>query len=231
LLAVIVLLTLLLWVPFVCRFELAGGDGEETVQKIELSWLFISRTIYTDTVPKRKPREEVNVQIKVAKREEEKADLDTDVVMERKPREYVDVQKEEKKRKEVKKQKEEKTEKEMDASRALELVRTLHRPAIMLVKRMVRSIRIRELSCNATFGLSDPADTGMLAGFLYAASAPIARSNVVSVRLDPVFWDQTFGYRARGSIGITIGRLILPVIIFGCERPVRAEIVRYIRGR
>ena len=224
-LAVIVLLTLLLWVPFVCRFELAGGDGEETVQKIELSWLFISHTIDTDTVPKRKPREEVKVQKEVAKREEENADLDTDVVMERKPREYVDVQKE------VKKRKEEKTEKEMDISRALELVRTLHRPAIMLVKRMVRSIRIRELSCNATFGLSDPADTGMLAGFLYAASALIARSNVVSVRFDPVFWDQTFGYRARGSIGITIGRLILPIIIFGCERPVRAEIVRYIRGR
>jgi len=108
----------------------------------------------------------------------------------------------------------------MDASRAFELVRTLHRP-----------IRIRKLSCNASFGLSDPADTGMLAGFLYAATAPIACSPVVSVRLDPVFWDQTFGYRARGSIGITIGRLILPIIIFGCERSVRAEIVRYIRGR
>ena len=194
-LAVIVPLALLLWVPFVCRFELAGGDGEETAKKIELSWLFLSRTIDTDAVPKRKPRE------------------------------YV------KKQKEVEKRKEEKTEKEMDASRAFELVRTLHRPAITLVRRMVRSIRIRKLSCNATFGLSDPADTGMLAGFLYAVSAPIARSPVVSVRLDPVFWDQTFGYRVRGSIGITIGRLILPVIIFGCERPVRAEIVRYIRGR
>ena len=194
-LAVIVLLTLLLWVPFVCRFELAGGDGEETAKKIELSWLFLSRTIDTDAVPKRKPRE------------------------------YV------KKQKEVEKRKEEKTEKEMDASRALELVRTLHRPAITLVRRMVRSIRIRELSCNATFGLSDPADTGMLAGFLYAASAPISRSPAVSIRLDPVFQDQTFGYRVRGSIGITIGRLVLPIIIFGCERPVRAEIVRYIRKR
>ncbi len=194
-LAVIVLLTLLLWVPFVCRFELAGGDGEETAKKIELSWLFLSRTIDTDAVPKRKPRE------------------------------YV------KKQKEVEKRKKEKTEKEMDASRALELVRTLHRPAITLVRRMVRSIRIRELSCNATFGLSDPADTGMLAGFLYAASAPISRSPAVSIRLDPVFQDQTFGYRVRGSIGITIGRLVLPIIIFGCERPVRAEIVRYIRKR
>lgn len=193
-LAVIALLALILWVPFVCRFELAGGDGEETVKKIELSWLFISRTIDTDTVPERKPREL-------------------------------------KKRKEVEKRKKETVEKELDISRAFELVRTLHRPVILLVRRMVRSIRIRELSCNATFGFSDPADTGMLAGFLYAASAPIAHSSAVSIRLDPVFWDQTFGYRARGSIGITIGRLILPVIIFGCSRPVRAEIVRYIRGR
>ena len=218
-LAVIVLLALLLWVPFICRFELAGGDGEETVKKIELSWLFISRTIDTDAVPKQKPREEVE------KRKEEKADIDTDTVPERKPREEV------KTRKEVETRKEETAEKEMDISRAFELVRTLHRPAITLVRRMVRSIRIRELSCGATFGLSDPADTGMLAGFLYAASAPIARSPAVSIRLDPVFRDQTFGYRARGSIGITIGRLILPVIIFGCSKPVRAEIVRYIRGR
>lgn len=200
-LAVIVLLALLLWAPFVCRFELAGGDGEETVKKIELSWLFISRTIDTDAAPERKPRE------------------------------YVEKRKEVAKQKEVKKRKGEKLEKEMDISRAFELVRTLHRPAILLVRRMVRSIRIRELSCNATFGLSDPADTGMLTGFLYAASAPIARSPAVSIRLDPVFWDQTFGYRARGSIGITIGRLILPVIVFVCERSVLAEIVRYIRGR
>nr|QNO47088.1 hypothetical protein ONOHIMFI_00014 [Methanosarcinales archaeon ANME-2c ERB4] len=222
-LAVIVLLALLLWVPFICRFELAGGDGEETVKKIKLKWLFISHTIDTDAVPKRKPREEVNMQKEVEKRKEEKADIDTDAFPKRKPHKEVNMQKE------VEKRKEETAEKEMDISRAFELVRTLHRPAITLVRRMVRSIKIRELSCNATFGLSDPADTGMLAGFLYAASAPIARSNVVSVRLDPVFWDQTFGYRARGSIGITIGRLILPVIIFGCSRPVRAEIVRYIR--
>jgi len=189
LLAVIVLLALLLWIPFICRFELAGGDGEETVKKIELEWLFISRTIDTAAVPKRKPREEVKMR------------------------------------------KEEKAKKEMDISRAFELVRTLHRPAIALVRRVVRSIRIRELSCNATFGLSDPADTGMLAGFLYAASAPLAHSPAVSIRLDPVFRDQTFGYRARGSISITIGRLIVPVIIFGCSRPARAEIVRYIRER
>ena len=224
-LAVIVLLALLLWVPFIGRFELAGGDGEETGKKIELSWLFISRTIDTDAAPKRKPREEVDVQKEVGKRKEEKADIGTDTVLERKPREYV------KKQKEVEKRKEVTAEKEMDISRAFELVRTLHRPAITFVRRMVRSIRIRELSCNATFGLSDPADTGMLAGFLYAISAPIACSQVVSVRLDPVFWDQTFGYRVRGSIDITIGRLILPVIIFGCNRLVRAEIVRHIRGR
>ena len=200
-LVAIVLLALLLWVPFTCRFELAGGDGEETVKKIKLGWLFISRTIDTAAVPGRKPREEAKVQKEVEKR------------------------------KKVNKRKEETVEKEMDISRAFELVRTLHRPAITLVRRVVRSIRIRELSCNATFGLSDPADTGMLAGFLYAASAPVARSPAVSISLDPVFWDQTFGYRARGSISITIGQLVLPVIIFGCSRPVRAEIVRYIRGR
>jgi len=125
LLAVIALLALILWVPFICRFELAGGDGEEATKKIELSWLFISRTIDTDAVPERKPREL-------------------------------------KKRKEVEKRKKETVEKEMDSSRrAFELVRTLHRPAITLVRRMVRSIRIRELSCNATFGFSNPADTGM----------------------------------------------------------------------
>ncbi|MEA3282632.1 MAG: DUF2953 domain-containing protein [Euryarchaeota archaeon] len=219
---------LLLWVPFICRFELAGGDSEETVKKIKLSWLFLSHTIDTDAVTEQTPYEYMAVQKEGGTLKDVDADTYTGTVPERKPREYVNVQKGETRKKGTK---EENAKEEMDIGRAFERVRTLHRPAITLVNRMVRSISIRELSCNASFGLSDPADTGMLAGFLYAASSPIIRSNVVSIRLDPVFWDQTFGYRVRGSIGITIGRLILPAIIFGCERSVRAEVVRYIRGR
>jgi hypothetical protein len=36
---------LLLWVPFVCRFELKRDSGGDPVQRIEVRWMFISRVI------------------------------------------------------------------------------------------------------------------------------------------------------------------------------------------
>ena len=171
---------LILWIPFICRFELAGGDGEETIKKIELGWLFMSRTIDTAATTGRR---------------------------------------------------EEKKEKKRDLSRAFELVRTLHYPAITLVRNVVRSIRIKELSCRMTFGLSNPADTGMLTGFLCLVSAVLTRSPAVSIRLYPVFWEPIFRYRASGLVSITVGRIIIPIVVFVCSRPVRAEIVRCIHYR
>ncbi len=124
----------------------------------------------------------------------------------------------------------EKTGKEMDARRVFELFRTLHRPVATLARRVVQRIDFEELSCRVTFGLDDPADTGMLSGFLYAVSAPLTRFPAVSIRLHPVFHEPAFAYRVRGSLKVTVGRMVIPAILFLCDRGVRGVIWGQVRG-
>ncbi len=128
---------LLLWVPFVCRFELKRDSGGDPVQRIEVRWLFLSRVIDDFAATEGEDR------------------------------------------------KEEKAGKEMEVRRPFELFRTLHRPVATLARKVVQRIDFKELSCRVTFGLDDPAETGMLAGFLYAASTPLTRFPAVSIRLHP----------------------------------------------
>nr|QNO46756.1 hypothetical protein DEIDBPHB_00005 [Methanosarcinales archaeon ANME-2c ERB4] len=175
-------LILLLWIPFVCRFELKRDSDRDPVQRIEVRWLFLSRVIDDFAATGREDRRR------------EKADA------------------------------------KMDVMRIFELFRTLHRPVTALAQRVVQRIDFRELSCRATFGLDDPADTGMLSGFLYAAFAPLICSPAVSVRLHPVFHEPAFACRVRGSLRVTVGRMIIPAIRFLCDRAVRGVIVRRVRG-
>jgi len=199
---------LLLLVPFVFRFELKGGSGAESVQNIEVQWLFLSRAINGAAAAEQKDRR--------GQKEEKEGKKET----------------EGKGKKDAKKQekKEEKTGDEMNIDRLFELIRTLHRPVVTLVRKVMRGIALKELSCRAAFGLDDPAETGMLVGFLYAASAPLTRIPAVSIRLDPVFWERTLVYRTVGSIRITLVRMVVPVVVFLCDRSVRAVIARYIRS-
>lgn len=174
-------LMLLLWIPFVCRFELKRDPDSDPVQRIEVRWLFLSRVIDGFEATEQEGR----------RREKEDA--------------------------------------KMDVGHVFELFRTLYRPVIALARRVVQRIDFRELSCRATFGLDDPADTGMLSGFLYAAFVPLTRYPAISIRLQPVFHEPTFAYRVRGSLGVTVGRMIIPVIRFLCDSAVRGMIVGRIR--
>ncbi len=121
--------------------------------------------------------------------------------------------------------------KEMDPGRAFELAYTLHRPAITLAQEVVRRIRIRELSCSVTFGLDDPADTGMLTGFLHAISSTLEHFSTASIRLYPVFHERAFAYHVKGSLDVVVGRLIIPAIRFLCSKPVRMMIAGAVRER
>ncbi|NOQ33236.1 MAG: hypothetical protein GQ567_03430, partial [Methanosarcinales archaeon] len=104
---------LLLWIPFVCRFELKRDPGGDPVQRIEVRWLFLSRVIDGFAATEREdPRDE-------------------------------------------------KVDAKMEVRRIFELFRTLRRPVTALARRVAQRIDFRELSCRVTFGLNDPAETGM----------------------------------------------------------------------
>ena len=193
------LILLVLVAPFRCRFELAGGvgrggdgGGAETVQRIELRWLFLSHVIFDGSV---------------------NAGGDGDGTGEAATAE--------KKR----------CRENMSPFRVFELAYTLHRPAITLVRRMVHRIQIRELSCYLTFGLDDPADTGMLTGFLHAITPTIESLSTASIRMYPVFHERVFTYHVKGSLEVVVGRLIMPVIRFLCSKPVRTTIADMVRAR
>ncbi len=174
-------LMLLLWVPFVFRFELKRDSGD-LVQRIEVRWLFLSRVIDGFSATGQEDRRE------------------------------------------------EKEDTKMDIGRIFELFRTLQRPVTALARRVVQRIDFRELSCRATFGLDDPAYTGVLSGFMYAAFIPLTRYPTISIRLQSVFHGPAFTYCARGSLGVTVGRMIIPAIRFLCDSAVRGVIVGRIRG-
>jgi len=179
-------MVLLLWVPFVCRFELKRDSISDPVQKIEVRWLFLSRVIDDFTTTDGEDQKEENAG--------------------------------------------DKTGKEIDVKHLFELFRTLHRPVATLARRVVQRIDFKELSCRVTFGLNDPADTGMLSGFLYAAFAPLTRFPAVSIRLHPVFHEPAFAYRVRGSLKVTVGRMVIPAIRFLCGKGVRGVIGGRVRG-
>ncbi|MEA1893589.1 MAG: DUF2953 domain-containing protein [Euryarchaeota archaeon] len=175
-------LMLLLWIPFVFRFELKRDPNSDPVQRIKVRWLFLSRVIDGFAATGQEDRRE------------------------------------------------EKEDAKVDVGRIFELFRTLHSPVIALARRVVQRIDFRELSCRATFGLDDPADTGMLSGFLYAALIPLTRYPAISIQLHPVFHESTFAYRVRGSLGVTVGRMVIPAIRFLCNRAVRRVIVGRVRS-
>ncbi|MHC1575495.1 MAG: DUF2953 domain-containing protein [Candidatus Methanogasteraceae archaeon] len=175
-------LMLLLWIPFVLRFELKRDSGSDPVQRIEVRWLFISHVIDGFAATWQEDRRDENAAEK------------------------------------------------MDIKRIFELFRALHRPVTTLARRVVQRIDFREISCRATFGLDDPADTGMLSGFLYAAFVPLTRYPAISIRLQPVFHEPAFAYRVRGSLKLTVGRMIIPAIRFLCDKAVRGVIVGRVRS-
>jgi hypothetical protein len=81
-------------------------------------------------------------------------------------------------------------------------------PAFFCVlKDLMRSIRIKHLSCNATFGLSDPADTAILSGYSWALASAVPFP--AAIRLDPYF----YGERLEGSIDAEIWIRISWIII------------------
>ncbi|RZN36058.1 MAG: DUF2953 domain-containing protein [Methanosarcinales archaeon] len=186
-LALTIALLLLLWVPFVCRFELKRDSSGDPLQKIEVRWLFLSRVTNDFTATKGEDPKDENARGK--------------------------------------------TGEEMDVKRIFEMFRTLHRPVATLARRVVHRIDFKELSCRIIFGLNDPADTGMLSGFLYAVSAPLTRFPAVSIRLHPIFHEPTFAYRVRGSLKVTFGRMVIPAIRFLCDRGVRGAIRERVRDR
>lgn len=101
----------------------------------------------------------------------------------------------------------------------LEAFRSLRKPLFRLFSDLLNGIKIKRLESYVTFGLSDPADTGMLCGFIHAvAGLAYSRCRHCSFSINPVFMNPMMDFRGNMEIRVRIYSLIFPMLKFMFNR-------------
>jgi hypothetical protein len=102
---------------------------------------------------------------------------------------------------------------------ALEAFKYLRGPLFRLFSDLLNGIKVKRLKSDITFGLSDPADTGMLCGFIHViAGLTYSRYKNCSFFINPVFTNPIVDFRGDIDIRVRIYSLILPMIKFMFNR-------------
>ena len=97
----------------------------------------------------------------------------------------------------------------------LEAFKSLRKPLFRLFSDLLNGIKIKRLESYMTFGLSDPADTGMLCGILHAITGlAYSRCRHCSFSINPLFMNPMLDFRGNAEIRVKIYSLIFPVIKF-----------------
>ena len=129
--------------------------------------------------------------------------------------------KKEKKEAKTKKEKSEKKTSNIAISSWFRLFRTVQRPVIRFIEDVFRTIKFRKISCDLPYGFSDPADTGMLAGFLYALKGLFAkRCSVFDFSIDPQFQDEVLDLHILTNIRFRISSLLFAILRLVTNRKV-----------
>ncbi|MCC4768406.1 DUF2953 domain-containing protein [Methanosarcina sp. DH1] len=123
-----------------------------------------------------------------------------------------------KKKPEIEEAPEEMTPREM-LHWGLEAFRSLRKPLFRLFSDLLNGIKIKRLESNVTFGLSDPADTGMLCGLLHSvAGLAYSRCRHCSFSINPVFMNPMMDFRGDVEIRVRVYSLIFPMLKFMFNR-------------
>lgn len=97
----------------------------------------------------------------------------------------------------------------------LKAYRCLKKPLFRLFSDMLHGIKIKRLDSCLTFGLSDPADTGMLCGFIHTVAGLIySRCKHCGFSINPVFLNPMLDFRGDAEIRVRIYSMIFPFIKF-----------------
>ena len=101
----------------------------------------------------------------------------------------------------------------------LEAFKSLRKPLFRLFSDLLNGIKIKRLESDVTFGLSDPADTGMLCGLIHAvAGLAYSRCRHCSFSINPVFMNPMVDFRGIMEIRVRIYSLIFPMLKFMFNR-------------
>jgi len=97
----------------------------------------------------------------------------------------------------------------------LEAFKSLRKPLSRLFSDLLNGVKIKRLESYMTFGLSDPADTGMLCGFIHSvAGLAYSRCRHCSFSINPVFMNPMIDFRGDMEIRVRIYSLIFPMLKF-----------------
>ncbi|WP_292391168.1 DUF2953 domain-containing protein [Methanosarcina sp. UBA5] len=97
----------------------------------------------------------------------------------------------------------------------LEAYKSLRRPLFRLFSDLLNGIKIKRLESYMTFGLADPADTGILCGCIHAvAGMAYSRCRHCSFSINPVFMNPMMDFRGEIEIRVRIYSLIFPMLKF-----------------
>lgn len=97
----------------------------------------------------------------------------------------------------------------------LEAYKALRKPLFHLFSDMLNAIKIKNLKADLTFGLSDPADTGMICGFIHSILGIVySRCHRCSFSVCPVFMESLLDFKGSAEIRVKIYSLIFPFIKF-----------------
>jgi hypothetical protein len=104
----------------------------------------------------------------------------------------------------------------------------LGRPTLQLFKDLIYAFRLKYLDLDITYGLDDPACTGILTGFLYAVSGFSRTGN--NIRFASDFTRQVLDWNLRVKVSVMPVRIISPLAGFLTNRNVLRSGLRIIRG-
>ncbi|MBL7165247.1 MAG: DUF2953 domain-containing protein [Dehalococcoidales bacterium] len=88
-----------------------------------------------------------------------------------------------------------------------------------LVRRMLRSLRVRELDASLRLGLPDPADTGLMYGFCWPAFAFRGSSSAVRFRMEPAFEGPVFEASLQGAVRVFPAQVAANAVRFVVSPP------------
>lgn len=104
---------------------------------------------------------------------------------------------------------------------------SLSRPMLRLFKDLIYSFRLRYLDIDIIFGLEDPANTGILTGFLHSIIGIMHKGH--SIRWSADFTKPVLEWDMKAEAAITPIKIVLPVARFITDRQVLSTGLRIIR--
>lgn len=121
----------------------------------------------------------------------------------------------------TKESKTEKKKKELKAKDLIKIFYDVKKPLLRLFQGTIRNLRLRCGRCDVAFGFPDPADTGVLCGFLFGAFGSLHHYwQTFSYFLEPRFDDKVLDLELMADVRVRIYRFIPTFLRFALDRGV-----------